>query len=257
MHLRFSHRTTVVPAFLVGAAFLVAFAGLSYAQPAGPIIESSLGGSPFTGWDEATERIYQQENGHAEYSAEIHYDLGLYFYELGEYDLSLKHYRRAVEIDPDFGEAFFGIGLLFYSLGDDQNAVSYYQQSLDRNPADADTRNNIGLIYYRQGKLDEARFQIEEAVRLQPEFADAFYNLGLVYYQEEELQSAVTNFLTALRMDPEYLRARFNLGVVYFELGMLELAEEQWALIQESAPGTDLAEQALQNLSVLQASLDE
>ena len=72
-------------------------------------------------------------------------------------------------------------------------------------------------------------------------------------YQQADLQTAVTHFLTALRQDPEYHRARFNLGVVYFELGMLEQAAEQWSMISEAAPGSPLAVQALENLSILRS----
>ena len=135
--------------------------------------------------------------------------------ESGEYDLSLRHYRKAAEIDPKFPEAYFGIGLLFYTLGDDENAIRYYLQSLECNPRDADTRNNLGLIYYRRGELDLARDQIEEAPRLQPRFPDAQYNLGLVFYQKNDLKDAMRHFENVISQDPGYLRARFNLGVVY------------------------------------------
>ena len=254
MNSTFPHRKRFAAAWS-GAAILAVGAGLSHAGPVNldDVTRGSFGHPPFLEWGEATERIYERENGHAAYPAEIHYDLGLYFYEMGEYELSLKHYRRAAEIAPGFSEAFFGMGLLFYSLGDDDNAIRCYQQSLERDPRDPDTRNNLGLIYYRRGELDLAREQIEEAVRLQPQFADAFYNLGLVYYQKSDLVAAVTSFQTALQQDPAYHRARFNLGVVYFELGLLEQAAEQWSMISEAAPGSPLAVQALENLSILRS----
>lgn len=256
MNPRFPHRKWSSVA-LGGAALLAVGAGFSHAGPRTIDIDdttrSSFGSPPYLEWGKATEEVYQREQGHANYPAEIHYDLGLYFFELGEYELSLKHYRRAAEIEPQFAEAYFGMGLLFYTLGDDDNAIRYYKESLDRNPNDADTRNNLGLIHYRKGELGEARKQIEEAIRLQPEFADAYYNLGLVYYQQGDAQTAITHFLTALGQQPDYLRARFNLGVVYFELGMLEQAADQWSRIHEMAPGSPLAVQALENLSILRS----
>ena len=252
MHLGLTLRATVASVALGEVVFLLAVGtGPSFSGEIQTVGANVSTPTPFSHWGPEVEKIYKEENGHADYSAEIHYDLGLYFYEQGEYDLSLEHYRKATEIDPDFPEAYFGIGLLFYTLGDDDNAVRYYLRSLEKNPRDADTRNNLGLIYYRQGELASARTQIEEAIRLQPEFPDAFYNLGLVLYQQAELKDAVHHFLEALNQDPSYLRARFNLGVVYYELGLGDLAEEQWLAIQEQAPGSSLAVQAAQNLSVL------
>ncbi len=257
MQLGFFQRASLVTAALAGAILPIAGERPSQAQSrAGQTpIEANLGAPPpFSSWGPEARTVFEREHRHAKYSAEIHYDLGLWFYERADYELSLKHYRKAGEIDPSFPEPYFGIGLLFYTLGDDENATRYYEMALERNPEDADVHNNLGLIYYRRGQLDLARSRLQEALRLQPTFPDAMYNLGLVFYQQKELPAAVSQFENALRQDPAYLRARFNLGVVYYELGRLDLAEEQWAKIEEAAPGTPLAEQASANLTILRGN---
>ena len=252
----------VVAAALSGAA-LVAVGPASSGSPSPDSLASSFRPSApeclegnvvspsFGAWGDGADRTFFRENRRSVYGAEIHYDLGLYFYEQGQFEMALDHYRKAVVVDPSFAEAYFGIGLVFYTLGDDENAIRFYRLSLDKNPRDADTRNNLGLIYYRRGELDLARSQIEEAVRLQPVFPDALYNLGLVYYQQNDHEVAIAQFMKALQQDPEYLRARFNLGVVYYELGRNRLAEEQWTMIQDTAPQSSLASQARENLVIL------
>jgi tetratricopeptide (TPR) repeat protein len=242
----------LLPALLGGAILLIAGMGVQ-ASPLFPWLEGNVVSPPFASWDDEADQLFLAEKGRSPYAAEIHYDLGLYFYEQGLYDLSLMHYRKATEIDPGFSEAHFGIGLLFYSLGDDENAIRHYLRSLECNPRDPDTHNNLGLIYYRRGELTEAEKEIGIALQLQPGFADAAYNLGLVRYQQNDLNAAVTCFLQAISQNPEFYRARFNLGVAYFELGLLQLAEEQWQKVVKSAPGTTVAAQAQENLGVLHA----
>jgi type IV pilus biogenesis/stability protein PilW len=257
LHLAFRSRAwNVVAAAAFGLALPAAGAGPSRAVdlPSEARSEANIVNPLFSTWGPEAERVFRRENHHAKYAAEIHYDLALWFYERQDYDLSLEHYRRAAEIDPDFPEAYFGIGLLFYTLGDDDNAAKYYEQALQKNPLDPDVRNNLGLIYYRRGELDRARTEIEEALRLREDFPDALYNLGLVFYQKQQLESARTQFERALTQDPSYVRARFNLGVVYFELGELDRAAEQWRKVEESAPGTPLADQARENLATLNSS---
>jgi Flp pilus assembly protein TadD len=258
LHLGLLHRTPLVTAAIAGAMLSIAGVRPSPAQPprfSDMPSEANLGGPPpFSSWGPEAREVFEREHRHAKYAAEIHYDLGLWFYERADYELSLKHYRKAGEIDPSFPEPYFGIGLLFYTLGDDENAARYYEMALERNPKDADVHNNLGLIYYRRGELETARVRLQEAIRLQPTFPDAMYNLGLVYYQQKQLPAAVAQFESALQLDPEYHRARFNLGVVYYELGRRDLAEEQWAKIQQAAPGTALAEQAGENLAILRAN---
>lgn len=218
-----------------------------------PTVRSNVLSPPFEGWGPAAQEVFLREQTHSSYPAEIHYDLGLYFYDKGMYELSLQHYRKAVEIDPKFAEAHFGMGLLFYTLGDDENAIKHYRRSLEHDAYDPDTRNNLGLIYYRRGELEKAEAEITEALKLRPAFADACYNLGLIRYRQRDLEGAVGLFLKALAQDPDYHRARFNLGVAYFELGKGTLAEEQWARILEAAPGSTIAEQAQENLTILKA----
>ena len=61
-------------------------------------------------------------------------------------------------------------------------------------------------------------------------------------------------FRQVLDQDPGYARAAFNLGVVYYELGEVELAERHWAKVLESAPDSDLALQAEENLTTLRSA---
>jgi tetratricopeptide (TPR) repeat protein len=252
------------PPFLIWAAaaalLLPRAADANSARPRAlpePSVRANLGAAPFLGWDDTARQAFLRKESHSTYPAEIHYDLGLYFYEKGLYELSLQHYRKAIDIDPGFAEAHFGMGLLYYTLGDDENAIKQYRTSIEHNPHDADTHNNLGLIYYRRGELDDAEREIEEALRLQPTFPDACYNLGLVRYKQKNLDGAVSLFLRALAQDPAYHRARFNLGVAYFELGKSSLAQEQWERILEAAPGTTIAEQAQENLSIVRGEAEK
>src|SRR5687767_10983632 len=96
--------------------YLILAAGLLLQEPT---VRGNVVSPPFDGWDPRAQQAFLRSEKHSTYSAEIHYDLGLYFYEKGMYEMSLQHYRRASEIDPNFAEAYFGIGLLFYTLGDD------------------------------------------------------------------------------------------------------------------------------------------
>jgi tetratricopeptide (TPR) repeat protein len=256
---RFSHHSTWLPIAVTLAVLAAILAGVPRAPAASvrphslpePVVVGNVVSPPFLGWDESARQTFLRNESHSTYPAEIHYDLGLYFYEKGLYELSLQHYQKSVELDPKFAEAHFGMGLLFYTLGDDENAIKQYRTSIDCDPHDADTRNNLGLIYYRRGEMEAADREISEALRLQPNFPDACYNLGLVRYKQKDLDGAIALFLRALSYDPSYHRARFNLGVAYFEMGKSTLAQEQWQRILDAAPGTTIAEQAQENLSIV------
>ena len=71
---------------------LILAAGLLLQEPT---VRSNIVSAPFDGWDQQAQETFLRNEKHSTYSAEIHYDLGLYFYEKGMYEMSLQHYRRA------------------------------------------------------------------------------------------------------------------------------------------------------------------
>jgi hypothetical protein len=79
MHLGYPHRAFVVTA-LMGGAVHVAAPPASLATPF-EVIEGNALAPSLEAWAPEVKRVFEQENRHSAYSAEIHYDLGLYFYE--------------------------------------------------------------------------------------------------------------------------------------------------------------------------------
>ena len=57
---------------------------------------------------------------------EAHYILGLVYYQLGRDRTALRHLRRALEMDADYGEALYLLGLVQLRLGERQSAAESF-----------------------------------------------------------------------------------------------------------------------------------
>jgi len=59
-------------------------------------------------------------------SPEAHYALGCLYYQLGRDALASRHLRKAVEMDEDYGEAFYLLGLISERAGAKELAAHYF-----------------------------------------------------------------------------------------------------------------------------------
>lgn len=54
-------------------------------------------------------------------------NLGGIYYQLGQWDLAQQEFQRAINLKPDFANAYYNLGHTLESKGDYQNAITYYQ----------------------------------------------------------------------------------------------------------------------------------
>jgi tetratricopeptide (TPR) repeat protein len=84
---------------------------------------------------------------------------------------------QALELDPDFSEAYEYLALLATRTGDLRAAVGYYQQALERLTAEDPKLpvlySNLAQIYLRLKEFGSAAGQFEQVVALAPESEQA------------------------------------------------------------------------------------
>ena len=77
--------------------------------------------------------------------------------------------KRAVELDPDDGDALFQLGVARASRGDLAQAVELTRKALQLNPRSADWYRWLVAYLMPLGRLDEAEQAIGKAIELQPQ----------------------------------------------------------------------------------------
>lgn len=66
-------------------------------------------------------------------SPEAHYVLGCLYYQLGRDSLALRHLRKAIEMDENYGAAFYLVGLIHQRTGHEELARGAFKSAADRN----------------------------------------------------------------------------------------------------------------------------
>ena len=128
--------------------------------------------------DERT--LYAATVATAPNSAKAHHNLAVALQRDGELEESMVHFRRALEIYPDYASAAFGIGHLYTLKGLDAGAVPWYQEALRRDPHFAKAHLQLGMIRQRHREYAAAEAAFRAGLESEPDNPLLLVNLAAV-----------------------------------------------------------------------------
>jgi len=171
------------------------------------------------------------------HKARSHYAMGYLHENRHEVDPSILEYRKALELDPRYADAWYGLGLAYYRKGIWAKSASAYEMPV---------RLMHAYLEYHRGErpggcrpCHAARFDV---------MAKYFTGYGTALQKMNKFAPADEAYRNAMRIDPEFLPARFNRGTLLIREKAYGEAQKvfQEILIQDPA-----FRPALQNLAGL------
>jgi Tfp pilus assembly protein PilF len=127
----------------------------------------------------------------------------------GEFDRAVDLYKQSLALHPT-AEAHTFLGWTYHFQGKVEDAISECKRAIEVDPEFGNPYNDIGSYLISLGKLDEAVPWLEQAIhapRYEPRHYP-YFNLGRVYLAKGMINRARESFLQALRIEPDYTLAR-------------------------------------------------
>jgi len=94
---------------------------------------------------------------------------------------TIDAYRKVLEFQPNWPEAYFAIGEAFYYLNLPQKSMPELEKAVALDPEKFKAHELLGKLYQDAGRQQEAIAQLEQAHRLQPNDREAIYRLYRIY----------------------------------------------------------------------------
>jgi adenylate cyclase len=166
---------------------------------------------------------------------------------------SLAAYRRAIELDPDFAEAYAGYARvavtvwrrdfseIMSSAVARQEAYATAGKAMQLDPENARAYEVLSIIQAVEGEHQIAVNSARQAVDFQPGDAEAHANLATVLYFAGDLDSAAAEVNIARNLNPALsTELRLISAMVAFAQRRYPDAIEEFSAIQESVPQSEL-----------------
>jgi tetratricopeptide (TPR) repeat protein len=133
------------------------------------------------------------------------------------YALAIDCYEKAIEIDPNFDEAWNNKGNSLYQLGRFKESTEDYNRALKINPINIDAWTNKGKTLRQIEKYDESLESFNKSLEINPQNADAWANKGKTLRQIGKYDESLESFNKSLEINPQNADAWADKGeALYF-----------------------------------------
>ncbi len=145
-------------------------------------------------------------------------NLGSDFQDSERHAEALLWFERALEVDPDFDDAWRGLGGSLMALDRPQEALPNYERAVALDPLDYQAWGGLGAVLAMLGRIEEAERAHARSIAIFPDDR-VVTNYARVLALLGRTDAAVEMYRNALRLDPDQASASMQLGLLYEELG--------------------------------------
>jgi tetratricopeptide (TPR) repeat protein len=118
-------------------------------------------------------------------TAEAHTFLGWTYSFQGSYEAAIEECKKAIAVDPDFGNPYNDIGAYLINLGRQEEAIPWLERAIGAKRYEAYhfPHCNLGRVYLAKGMLKKALEEFEKALAIDPTYTFARQAIEAIHQQ--------------------------------------------------------------------------
>jgi eukaryotic-like serine/threonine-protein kinase len=160
------------------------------------------------------------------------------------------HYKRAIELDPNFAMAYARLGVVYENSGQVAKAKPYYSKAYELSAHVSESERLYISSHYDMtvtGNLPKVIETLQEAIQTYPGQLSSYININSVYQTLGQYDKALPYAQKAVELQPENAIAAENLLVDLIALGRMNDVEQELARQHKLGmdSSTDVASQHL------------
>ena len=179
--------------------------------------------------------------------AKTHMLLGYTFKQLQHEEQAINCFRNAINVNPEYKEAYVQLGQI-YHFKKDTLAVVYYNNALSIDNRDELVLYNKAVFYQSLLDWNKALEAYADLHKINPFHTSGHYNLGFIHMELGLHNVATNNFSDAIYSDPEFYEAYYSRGSCFETLGNIVQAESDYKRAIKLNPEYTFAIEALEQL---------
>ena len=146
------------------------------------------------------------------------YSIGLSYVNLQNYVEAEKYFDKLLNILKK-PEIFYIQANIHKQLKKYDSAINYFEEAIQLNPNFSEAYNNLGNTKKRIGKIDEAISCFEKAIKLKENNIQAYLNLANIYKENKYFKELIAIYEKILSFNQNDIKTLYNLGSAHLFLG--------------------------------------
>ncbi|MCD4690734.1 tetratricopeptide repeat protein [bacterium] len=137
---------------------------------------------------------------------------------------AIANFRRAIEIDPKYMQAYASLGSAQLRIEDLEGAERSFRRAIEIDGENAFALVGLGQTYKLFDQTEQAIEYLERALEIDPQSVDATYTLALIYQADEDTPNEVEALIRTVSIDGRHSFAFSRLADIYLANGLHEQA---------------------------------
>jgi tetratricopeptide (TPR) repeat protein len=188
-------------------------------------------------------------------NARSEFEAGAKAAEKGKSGEAIEHYRKAIELAPEFYPAHSQLGYQYMNSGDLKKAEEQFRKAFQLKDTEAPAYFGLGNVLLQTERYAEAEKTLRAGLEREPRSAFGNYLLGAVFFRTGKLVDSEKSLRTALELDPNLALAQMSLVDLYLQQQRDREALVELKTFVEKFPKHPMLPKAKQLLSQLEAWL--
>ena len=113
---------------------------------------------------------------------------------------AIEHYRKAIELYPDFIEAYQARAQVYFWIDDFDKAIKDFTKVIEIDPDYSSAYVGRGQAYSNKGCYARAIENFNRAIEIDPDYASAYVQRGLIYSNKGCYARAIEDFNRAIKL---------------------------------------------------------
>jgi tetratricopeptide (TPR) repeat protein len=168
--------------------------------------------------------------------------------EKGDTLQAVEAYKKAIELKPDYGNAFEELGILYARKGDGL-AIEYLNSAININPKSITALYALGKFYQDHENYQKALDTYKQAIDINPNDIRTLNSIGYINMEKKHAYDvALDCFSKAIATDSNYVYAWLNRADTYERIGKKNEAKADYSKVLELNPNNEFAKTHLEKL---------
>jgi len=157
--------------------------------------------------------------------ANASYKVGWEFEGKNNFHKAVTYYRKAIQHNPGFAQAYYRMGAAYGKNGDYDHKIGAWRQAIAYGYRDtADIFYAVGMDDYARSQVQQAIENFEKALSVEFNYGKVAYALARIYRKLGDFDNEIIYWHRTLRAEPTWLWVHMNLGLVYYKKGDMPMA---------------------------------